>query len=162
MLDRAVSAVLTAYPLVLAACRLRPRRGPRGRGLGERSASLLQHLDPLVPMGAGDLAARAGVTPATVSLQLNRLTRMRLIQRSRDPADARRVLVRLTDEGARRRVTGSLLDPERVRAALTRLEPGERDSVIAGLSALARAAAELRSRGGMGESRSPSWREDNG
>ncbi len=144
MLEPAVQAVLTAYPTFHAACRRRHLpESPAGRRVSLHLAGILEHLDPRTPIAAGDLARRLQVTPATVSLQLARLIRHRLVARTRDPADARRVLLRLTGAGARVRGSRSLLDPERVRAALARLPAEERDAAVAGVRLLARAAAEL-------------------
>jgi len=144
VLDHAVASVLAAYPTVLAACRRRRARSPRAaRRLSDHLTGLLAHLDLVTPLSAGDLATRARVSPATISLQVDRLVRSRLVQRSRDPRDGRRVLLRLTEEGARQRTARTLLDPERVREALSRLPADQRDALAAGLRALAKAAVAL-------------------
>lgn len=144
MLDHAVQAVLSAYPTIHAACRRRSVRDPAtGRRLSDHQAGILEQLDPVAPLLVGELATRLRVTPATISLQLNRLVRLRLVQRVRAQDDARRVLLRLTEAGTRVIAIRSLLDPDRVRAALTRLPPPERDAVVAGVRLLARAAGEL-------------------
>jgi DNA-binding MarR family transcriptional regulator len=144
VLDHAVQAVLSAYPTIHAACRRRHVRDPlSGRRLSPHQAGLLEHLDPVTPIAVGDLAQRLRVTPATISLQLSRLVRLRLVARARDQADARRVHLRLTEAGTRMRGTRSLLDPDRVRAALTQLPAPERDAVVVGVRLLARAASAL-------------------
>lgn len=144
MLDDAVHAILVAYPTIHAACRRRHERlRRRGVRLSPHLAGLLEHLDPVQPVLVGELAARLQVTPATVSLQLARLVRLRLVARARDTRDARRVQLRLTESGARLRAQRSLLDPDRVRAALVRLPLPERDAVVSGVRLLARAAQEL-------------------
>lgn len=144
MLDHAVQAVLSAYPSIHAACRRRQVRDPAsGRRLSAHLAGLLEHLDPVTPIAVGDLAQRLRVTPATISLQLSRLVRLRLVTRTRDETDARRVHLRLTEAGVRLRGGRSLLDPDRVRAALIQLPPAERDAVVAGVRLLARAASAL-------------------
>ena len=143
MLDDAVQAVLAAYPTIHAVCRRRAERLARGGRVSLHLAGLLEQLDPVEPLAVGELAARMRVTPGTISLQLARLTRLRLIARARDQRDARRVELRLTEAGARFRDQRSLLDPERVRAALVRLPEPERDAVVAGVRLLARAAQEL-------------------
>src|SRR5262245_16572211 len=89
------------------------------------------------------------VTPATMSLQLARLARLRLVVRARDERDARRVQLRLTDAGVRVRARRSLLDPDRVRAALQRLPDPERNAVVAGVQLLAQAAQALPSEQSM-------------
>jgi DNA-binding MarR family transcriptional regulator len=144
VLDDAVQAVLTAYPAIHSACRRRQVRDPvSGRRLSDHQAGILEHLDPVTPVTVGDLASSLRVTPATVSIQLNQLARLRLVTRVRDEVDARRVHLRLTDAGARVRGARSLLDPDRVRAALQRLPTGEQDAVVAGVRLLARVASEL-------------------
>ncbi len=144
MLEHDVGAVLAAYPTIHAACRRRDVRDPRsGRRISTHLAGLLEHLDPVAPIAVGDLAGRLGVTPATASLQLSRLARLRLVTRTRDERDARRVQLRLTEAGARVREVRTLLDPERVRAVLARLPAPDRDAVVAGLRLLAGAAAQI-------------------
>jgi DNA-binding MarR family transcriptional regulator len=56
-----------------------------------------------------DLARRLGVRPATVTLQLNRLMRLGLVERIRDRTDRRVRHVVLTECG--RQVLGSMLHP---------------------------------------------------
>ncbi len=144
MLDDAVHAVLTAYPTIHSAFRRRQvRDAASGRRLSDHQAGILDHLDPDAPITVGELARRLRVTPATASLQLNQLTRLRLVVRERDTVDARRVQLRLTDAGAQVRRLRSLLDPDRVRQALVRLVPPEQEMVAAGLRLLARGAGEL-------------------
>jgi DNA-binding MarR family transcriptional regulator len=147
VLDEQVDAVLAAYPALHAAWRRRGGRGSRerasGRRLSDHQAGILEHLDPAVAITVGELARLTGVTPATISIQLARLVRLRLVARDRDPRDARRVLVRLSEAGLKIRSHRSVLDPDKVRAALTRLEPLDRDTAVSGLRTLARAAKEL-------------------
>jgi len=144
VLDHAVQAVLSAYPTIHAVCRRRSVQDPgSGRRLSAHQAVILEQLDPVAPILVGELATRLRVTPATISIQLNRLVRLRLVQRVRARDDARRVLLRLTQAGSRITAVRSLLDPDRVRAALTRLPGPEQDAVVAGVQLLARAAREL-------------------
>lgn len=144
MLDAQVEAILAAYPTLHAAWR---RRGVQDQATGRRvsnhQAGILEQLDPAAPITVGELAQRMGVTPATISIQLVRLVRLRLVAREADPDDGRRVRLRLSEAGARMRNLRSLLDPERVRAALARLTEPEREGAIAGLRALAAAAAAI-------------------
>jgi DNA-binding MarR family transcriptional regulator len=144
VLDDQVEAILAAYPTLHAAWR---RRGVQDQATGRRvsnhQAGILEQLDPAAPITVGELAQRLGVTPATISIQLARLVRLRLVVRETDPGDGRRVRIRLSEAGARMRNLRSLLDPERVRSALARLEEPEREAAIAGLRALAAAAVAL-------------------
>jgi MarR family transcriptional regulator, organic hydroperoxide resistance regulator len=144
VLDDAVRAVLTAYPTIHSAFRRREvRDAASGRRLSDHQAGILDHLDPDVPITVGELAGRLRVTPATASLQLDQLTRLRLVVRERDEVDGRRVRLRLTEAGTRIRRLRSLLDPDRVREAMARLAPPEQEAVAAGLRLLARGAGEL-------------------
>jgi DNA-binding MarR family transcriptional regulator len=144
VLDDAVHAILSAYPTIHSACRRRQLRDPAsGKRVSDHQAGILEHLDAETPITVSDLAARLRVTSATASLQLTQLARLRLVTRERDQADARRVQVRLTEAGVRLKGLRSLLDPERVRQALTQLHPSEQEAVVAGLRLLAGAVGGL-------------------
>jgi DNA-binding MarR family transcriptional regulator len=146
VLDDAVAAVLAAYPTIHTALRRRlEQRRSRGTRLSPQLAQLLEQLDPVRLLAVGELAARMRVTPATISLQLTRLARLRLVTRTRDESDGRRVQLRLTEAGVRLRGQRSLLDPERVRGALARLSPADQDAVAAGVRLLARVARSVSS-----------------
>jgi len=142
VLDPAVTAVLDSHARLASACGRPVReRAAASRALSRRQAAILSHLDPGEALPVGDLARRLRVTPATMSLAVDRLVRLRCVRRTRDAADRRRVLLRLTAAGAAMRAAFSELDPLRVRALLDRLAPAERSAAIAACRALARAAA---------------------
>jgi DNA-binding MarR family transcriptional regulator len=144
VLDDAVQAILSAYPTIHSACRRRSLRDPAsGRRLSDHQAGILEHLDHHTTVTVSDLAERLRVTPATASVQVSLLARLRLVTRERDETDARRVQVRLTESGLRLRTLRSLLDPERLRLALARLAPAEQDAVVEGVRLLADAAGKL-------------------
>ncbi len=137
----AVRQVLTLYPQVYFACHTRHVRDPESlRLLSRHQASVLDHLDELDPTTVNDLARHMGVTPATMSLAIDRLEGKGYVARARDSADRRRVHVRLTSAGVRIREATSVLDPSRVEALLARLTDAERDAAIHGLALLATAA----------------------
>jgi MarR family transcriptional regulator, organic hydroperoxide resistance regulator len=137
----AVRQVLTLYPQVYFACHTRHVRDPNSlRLLSRHQASILDHLDELDPTTVNDLARHMGVTPATMSLAIDRLEGKGYVARARDSEDRRRVHVRLTSAGVRIREATSVLDPSRVEALLTRLTDAERDAAIHGLALLATAA----------------------
>lgn len=141
---RAARRVVAAVPLVLAACRRRALQHPETRTrLSPHLAGLLEHLDPSRPIAVGELARRLGVTPATISLQIARLLALRLVSRTPDRADGRRVLLRLTAAGVRLRERRTLLDPECVELLLQRLPARERDLAVFGIESLGRAAQAL-------------------
>lgn len=137
----AIRQVLTLYPQIYFACHTRHVRDPYSqRLLSRHQASVLDHLDELDPTTVNDLARHMGVTPATMSLAIDRLERKGYVVRARDGADRRRVHVRLTSAGVRIREATSVLDPARVEALLARLTDDEREAAIHGLALLAAAA----------------------
>jgi len=137
----AVRQVLTLYPQIYFACHTRHVRDPHSqRLLSRHQASILDHLDELDPMTVNDLSRHMGVTPATMSLAIDRLERKGYVVRARDGVDRRRVHVRLTSAGVRIREATSVLDPVRVEALLARLSDDERDAAIHGLALFAAAA----------------------
>jgi DNA-binding MarR family transcriptional regulator len=60
--------------------------------------SVLYHLGPQRP---GDLVARTGMRPSSMSNYLRRLTTAGLIRRKHDPLDGRAALISLTPKGRR-------------------------------------------------------------
>lgn len=142
MLDPAVAAVLESHARLASACGRPPgARATSARALSRRQAAILGHLDRGVPLPIGDLARRLRVSAATASLAVDRLARLRCVRRTRDAADRRRVLVKLTDLGAELRATFSDLDPIRVQTLLDRLGPAERASTVSVCRLIARVAA---------------------
>lgn len=139
----AARQVLALYPRIYFACHTRHVRDPETRRLLSRhQASILDHLDEIDPTTVNGLARHMGVTPATMSLGLDRLERKGYITRSRDGADRRRVHVRLTTAGVRIRDSASVLDSSRVEALLARLTAAERNDAVRGLALLASAAQQ--------------------
>lgn len=83
-----------------------------------------------------DLARRLGVRPATITLQLNRLMRLGLVERIRDRSDRRVRHVVLTECG--RQVLGSMLHPPpgSVARALGRYRRDEVEAMLTMLDQL--------------------------
>ena len=133
--------MLHAYPRVYFACHTRHVRDPvSGEDVSAHQASILDHLDEVDPISMTDLAGHMGVTVATMSLAIDRLERRGYARRDRDPADGRRVLLRITRSGLRVREAKSVLDPVRIEQVLGQLAPAEREAALNGLQLLARAA----------------------
>ena len=85
-----------------------------------------------------------GVTVSTMSLLLDRLEGHGYVARERDPADGRRVHVRLTQNGETLRRANSVLDPQLVEKLLRRLPSKDRKAALHGLRLLANAADDMR------------------
>ena len=139
-----VRSVLDLYPRVFMACHTRHVRDPQSQQLiSARQASILDHLDTTEPVTLGGLARHSGVTPATMSIAIDRLVRHGYVQRKRASADARRVELTLTEAGARVREANSVLDADRVRLLLEQLAPEQRAEAVQGLALLADGAQRI-------------------
>ena len=139
----AAREVMVFYPRIYFACHTRHVRDPQSqRLLSRHQASVLDHLDEVDPMTLNALATHMGVTPATMSLTVDRLERKGYVVRLRDAADRRRVHLRLTSAGVRVRDASSVLDPELVEALVERLSDDDRVAAIRGLEILANAAQQ--------------------
>jgi len=141
--DHAVRRLLESYPKIFFACHVRHVRDPETRKeLSAHQASILDHLDDKEPTNLMTLAQHMGVTASTMSLTVDRLVRSGHVVREKDPADARRVCLRLTPAGLRIKTMEKVLDPELVRDLLARLPAEEREAGLRGLELLAAAAVQ--------------------
>jgi DNA-binding MarR family transcriptional regulator len=144
MANNPVQQVMELYPRIYFACHTRHVRDPRTRRLlSAHQASILDHLDEHEPLALLDLARHMGVTPSTMSLNIERLVRRGYVSRERAAEDGRRLRLRITPAGVRLREAKSVLDPARVHALLARLAPDQQEAGIQGLALLARAGSEL-------------------
>src|SRR5215469_8241288 len=67
-------------------------------GMTVTDLQVIDFLDSAGPMTAGQLADLTGLTTGAITGMINRLEEAGLVRRERDPADGRRVIVRLTPE----------------------------------------------------------------
>jgi MarR family transcriptional regulator, organic hydroperoxide resistance regulator len=143
MTTDAVKQVMELYPRIYFACHTRHVRDPNTqRLLSAHQASILDHLDEREPLTLLDLARHMGVTPSTMSLHVERLVRRGYVSRLRAAEDGRRLRLLLTPAGVRVREAKSVLDPDRVRALLSRLTSEDQQAGIRGLALLAHAGIE--------------------
>ena len=139
-----VDAFLEAYPRIFRACHVKHVRDPRSRRvLSRHQASILDHLDAHAPLQLRALAGHLGVTPSTMSLNIDRLELAGFVRRSRHPTDKRRTNLLLTPAGDRIKSQQKVLDPERVATLLRRLPATERTAALRALRLLAAAADTL-------------------
>jgi len=160
MQSDAVRQLMEFYPRIYFACHRRHVRDPKSRQvLSAHQGSILDHLDAREPVMLLELARHMGVTPSTMSLEVQQLVRKGYVTRERDTKDGRRLMLRLSSGGVRVREANSVLDTERVRKMLARLSREECAAGIAGLALLAKAASEqteeLRKRRRPGRGRLP-------
>ncbi len=137
----AVASIVRDYPKIFFACHRRHTRDPQtGELVSETQAQILDHLDEVNAMSLSALAEHRGVTLGTMSVTVDRLVKRRFITRTPDAVDRRRILLRLTEAGARVCEAHSVLDPDLVDAMIDALPEGERASALSGLALLGRAA----------------------
>jgi DNA-binding MarR family transcriptional regulator len=74
-----------------------------GSGLAGKDFAVASSLAVWSEATPTELAGLLGMAPTTMSSVLGRLQRQGLVERLRDPADGRRYVLRLTEEGMRRR-----------------------------------------------------------
>jgi DNA-binding MarR family transcriptional regulator len=136
-----VAAVFRDYPRIYFACHRRHVRDPKtGARVSTHQVSILDHLDREHPTVLGDLADHMGVTPATMSIAVGRLVQHGYVARLLDPADRRKVQLRLTDAGVRVCAANSVLEPALVGDMLDELSATDRRAALHGLALLGRAA----------------------
>jgi DNA-binding MarR family transcriptional regulator len=116
------------------------RDGPRS-GLTGASRAVLGHLAMSGPLTVGEAARHLDRAQSVVSEIVDQLEAKGLLERERDPADRRRVLVWLTPEGQQvLRRDSDVLGVDRLAAALARLPAEQRTALITATAALVAAA----------------------
>lgn len=137
----AVKQLMEYYPKIYFACHTRHVKDPdTGEQISAHQGSILDHLDEVDPIGVSALAKHMGVTPSTMSLNIDRLEKKGYVKRSISPKDARKVEVRISESGLRVREAKSVLDPLLVEGLLNQLGEQDRNEAISGLKKLADAA----------------------
>ena len=104
--------------------------------LGPSSLSTLATLTADGALRVGDLAAREGVRPPTMTKIVASLEEQGLIERLVDPADRRAGLVRLTPAGAEHVAGARSARASQLAAHLAELTPAQRRAIAAALPAL--------------------------
>jgi len=143
MAVRSSDDFITLYSQIYFACHTRHVHDPEsGTRVSARQASILSHVDSVEPTPLSQLASHMGVTVSTMSIAVDRLVRQGYVVRDRAESDARVRHVRLTTAGERLRAAQKVLEPQLVRAMLSRLSPAERRDALRGLELLGTAARE--------------------
>jgi DNA-binding MarR family transcriptional regulator len=117
------------------------RRPVGGSDLTPRMLGVLHHLSASGPLTLGELATHLSLSKATATELVTRVEERGLVDRMRDERDRRRVYVWLTDLGRHRADTHArVLADDELLAAVGRMRPTDRESLINGLRALLAAA----------------------
>lgn len=118
------------------------RRDAKRSELSGASRAVLNHLAIAGPLTVGEAAVHLDRAQSVVSDIVTQLTAKGLLERESDPADRRRTLVWLTEEGARRLSRDrQVLSTDLLTAALSRLSGDRREDLLAGLQELLTAPA---------------------
>jgi MarR family transcriptional regulator, organic hydroperoxide resistance regulator len=117
---------------------------PDSPDLSQHERQLLHHLTPEQPVSLGWLAGHLGLPKSTTSTIVKRLSERGFVHRVRDPQNERQLAITLTDKGNERVAEDTVLDPDRLRAALSAVRPATRTALLAGLEQLADAAEKVR------------------
>ena len=99
-------------------------------------AAALETLRTEGPLPFGILGRRLGISPSTLTRNLLRLERRRLVARAHDPADARSFRASLTPAGRRAARRVERQNERFARSVLDRLPRERRRAALAGLQAL--------------------------
>jgi DNA-binding MarR family transcriptional regulator len=117
------------------------RRPVDGSDLTARMVGVLHHLSASGPLAVGELATHLGLSKATTTELVTRVEERGLVDRMRDDRDRRRVYVWLTETGRQRAASHArVLADDELLAAVGRMAPDDRASLITGLRALLSAA----------------------
>ena len=140
-LTEEVDMLMNLYPKIYFACHTKHIIDPKTKEkLTKNQISILDHLDPEIPISLYELATHLGVTPSTMSITINRLEQGKFLMRKKSKKDGRKVEIVLTSKGVDIRKTNSVLDYEYVLSMLERLSGKERQLALQGLNLLASAS----------------------
>ncbi|UAL10549.1 MarR family winged helix-turn-helix transcriptional regulator [Caulobacter segnis] len=99
--------------------------------LSPETVALLDHLAAAGPLTAGELARHVDRAPSTLSEMVEHLVDKALLARDRDPTDARRSLIWLTDAGQAALIEArNVLDLDVLARAAAELTPEQRQALI--------------------------------
>ena len=110
--------------------------------LSQHERQLLHHVPSDGGIPLGDVARHLGIPKSSASEQVKSLERRGFLTRRRDPNDERRLAIVLTEAGVGRVRSDSILDLDRLGAALKNLSGSQRRALIKGLDRLASAASK--------------------
>lgn len=157
-MKKSVTLLMDFYPKIYFACHTRHVIDKDNDvKLTANQASILDHLDNEEPVTLYDLSMHMGVTPSTMSISVDRLVKLKYINKAKDKKDSRKTNLTLSKQGDKIKRSKSVLDPKLVENVLGRLSGREIKLAMDGLGLLAYAAEmEMKSK-----SLSKSWNNRN-
>lgn len=138
-----VQAIQQLFPQVYHACHVQhTRRRSNAFRLSERDGAILAHIGPGYLETARDLTRHLGIGAPTLSAALARLERLGLVERERRERAGGTRRLRLSARGQEAVQATSVLDAERLGAALAGLTATQLAAAVRGLALLARACRQ--------------------
>jgi len=122
---------------------------PDADDLSQHERQLLHHVPAVGGIPLGDVSNHLGIPKSSASEQVKSLERRGFLRRRRDLHDERRLSIVLTAKGQARVAADSVLDLDRLAAALKKLSSRERVALLAGLERLTGAATKASSPGSV-------------
>jgi DNA-binding MarR family transcriptional regulator len=142
-----VREIQRLYPQIYLACHVDHVRGRSTEWrLSARDSSVLAHLDRKLAISPRRLAAHLSVASSTLSATIARLENLGYLESRVALADKRQRELRLTVLGAEAMASTSVLDRDRVKEMVGKLNPRERRTVKEGFALVARAARAISKR----------------
>jgi DNA-binding MarR family transcriptional regulator len=137
-LERRIASGLAKVGLAL---KYQAGQGAGGRGLSPTQGQILATLSMAGPLRPSDVADRLAVTLPTISESVRVLVEKGLLEKQRDPRDARATLLQLTAEG-RHEASIAAGWPDFLASAAGELEGAEREAFFKGLVKMIRTLQE--------------------
>lgn len=140
--DQAIHIVQVSFPQVYLACHTRhQRKRSTEHQLSQRDASILAHLHPTSPISPAKLGGHLGIARSTLSEALKRLIALGYAASAASTRRTNQVV--LTSKGARAIRETSVLETNRLRAAMTALSARDLAVVTQGMERLAAACRQM-------------------
>jgi DNA-binding MarR family transcriptional regulator len=108
--------------------------------LSQHERQVLHHVAPAGGVALTWLAGHLGLPKSTTSVLVKSLAARGYVERTRDPADERRLAITLTAKGRRTVEQDTVLQPGALADAMAKLDPQTRKVLLQGLERLADAA----------------------
>jgi DNA-binding MarR family transcriptional regulator len=129
MNDEAIQSVMDSLRRVVRCLRKASRQSEQNIGLRAAQVFVLQQLSKFAPLSMNELAERTYSHQSTVSVVVDELVRMRLVDRSTASHDRRRVVLNLTKAGRSRIVNRHPIVQEKMIQALGRMPVAKQKSL---------------------------------
>ena len=133
-----LETVVTELSLAIGQLLRRLRAESNSDGLTWSQTVALSRLEKAGPLTTADLARAESVKPQSMGATLAELEREGLVERHPHPTDGRQVLFALTAEGVEARRKRSAAKQKWLLAAMARLDPDERETLVSAAALIKR------------------------